>query len=60
MPSILSQVCFFLFTIFDGIFVGCAVNTEALAAVNVAFPFAMVTSALFSLISIGGGVTPTV
>lgn len=56
VPAILSQVCFFLFTIFDGVFVGNGVNTEALAAVNVAFPFVMLTNALFSLISIGGGV----
>ncbi len=53
-PAVLSQVCFFLFTIFDGIFVGNGVNTEALAAVNMAFPFVMVANALFSLISIGG------
>ncbi len=53
-PAVLSQVCFFLFTIFDGIFVGNGVNTEALAAVNMAFPFVMVANALFSLVSIGG------
>ncbi len=43
-----------MFTIFDGIFVGNGVNTEALAAVNMAFPFVMVANALFSLVSIGG------
>jgi len=60
IPSILSQVCFFLFTIIDGIFVGNGISTEALAAVNMAFPFIMVTSAAVSLISIGGGVTSAI
>jgi len=53
-PTVLSQVCFFLFTIVDGIFVGRGVGTEALAAVNIAFPFVMLANALFLLVNIGG------
>jgi len=60
IPSILSQVCFFLFTIIDGIFVGNGISTEALAAVNMVFPFIMVISASISLISIGGCVTAAI
>lgn len=54
VPTVLSQVCFFLFTIVDGIFVGQGVGTEALAAVNIAFPFVMLANALFLLINVGG------
>lgn len=55
-PTVLSQVCFFMFTIIDGIFVGNGVGTEALAAVNMAFPFVMIISALVSMISLGGSI----
>lgn len=53
-PTVLSQICFFLFTIIDGIFVGRGVGTEALAAVNMAFPYVMLANALFLLINVGG------
>lgn len=53
-PTVLSQVCFFLFTIVDGIFVGRGESTEALAAINIVFPFVMLANALFSLINVGG------
>lgn len=54
VPTVLSQVCFFLFTIIDGIFVGRGVGTEALASVNMVFPYVMLVNALFLLINIGG------
>lgn len=54
VPTVLSQMCFFLFTIIDGIFVGRGVGTEALAAVNMAFPYVMLANALFLLINVGG------
>ncbi len=54
VPTVLSQACFFLFTIIDGIFVGRGVGTEALASVNMAFPFVMLVNALFLLINVGG------
>lgn len=54
LPTILSNVCFFLFTIIDGIFVGNGVGTNALGAVNIVFPFVMILDAVFALATIGG------
>lgn len=53
LPTMLSNVCFFLFTIVDGVFVGNGVGTNGLGAVNIAMPFTMVTGALFMMINIG-------
>ena len=41
-PSVIASVCFFLFTIIDGIFVGNGVGENALGAVNIVFPFIMI------------------
>lgn len=54
LPTMLSSVCMFLFTIVDGIFVGRGVGTDALGAVNIAFPAVMVVNALYMLTTIGG------
>lgn len=54
IPTMLSNVCFFLFTIVDGIFVGRGVGTDALGAVNIVMPFVMAVNAIFMLINIGG------
>ena len=54
IPTMLGSVCFFLFTIIDGIFVGHGVGTDALGAVNLIMPFVMVVNALFMLATIGG------
>ena len=54
VPSVLGQVCYFLFVIVDGIFVGRGIGSEALAAVNIAFPYIFVANALYMLINIGG------
>ena len=54
IPTVLSCVSYFLFTIIDGIFVGHGVGTNALGAVNIAFPFVMVVGAIFMLTTIGG------
>lgn len=54
IPTMLSNVCFFLFTIVDGIFVGQGVGTNALGAVNIVMPFVMAVNAVFMLINIGG------
>ncbi len=54
LPTILSNVCFFLFTIIDGIFVGRGVGTDALGAVNMIFPYIMLLDALYALSTIGG------
>ena len=54
IPTVLSFVSYFLFTIIDGIFVGQGVGTNALGAVNIAFPFIMIVCAVFMLTTIGG------
>ncbi len=54
IPTVLSCVSYFLFTVIDGIFVGQGVGTNALGAVNIAFPFVMVVCAAFMLTTIGG------
>lgn len=54
VPTMLSNLCFFLFTVIDGIFVGQGVGTNGLGAVNLVMPFTMIVGALFMLINIGG------
>lgn len=54
LPTIIGQICFFLFTIIDGIFVGNGIGEDALGAVNIVFPFIMVINAIYMLIIIGG------
>ena len=54
VPTILSTVSVFLYSIVDGILVGRGVGSDALGAVNLAFPFVMVYMALTMLTIIGG------
>lgn len=54
VPTTLSNVCFFLFTVVDGIFVGQGVGTNGLGAVNLVMPFTQLVGALYMLINIGG------
>jgi len=54
VPTMMSSICFFLFTVIDGIFVGRGVGIDALGAVNIVFPFVMVVNALSMMINIGG------
>lgn len=54
IPAIIGQVCFFLFTIVDGIFVGRGVGDTALGAINIVMPFVMVVNAVYLLVTIGG------
>ncbi len=54
IPSMISNAAFFLLTIVDGIFVGNGVGTDALGAVNVAYPFVMIVGAVAALFTIGG------
>lgn len=53
-PAMLSNVCYFMFTMVDGIFVGNGAGTNALGAVNLVLPMVMITSAVYQLIYIGG------
>lgn len=54
VPTMLSGICFFLFSVIDGIFVGQGIGTNALGAVNIAFPFIMVIGAVSMMLNIGG------
>lgn len=54
VPSVLSVISIFLCTIVDGIFVGRGVGTDALGAVNIAFPYVIFFMALVMLCVIGG------
>jgi putative MATE family efflux protein len=54
VPMILSSICFFLYTIVDGIFIGHGVGVNGVGAVNMAIPFVMIVNALFMLTSVGG------
>ena len=40
-PSVVSVIAIFLCTVIDGIFVGRGVSTDALGAINIAYPFIM-------------------
>lgn len=54
IPSVLTNTCYFLFTVVDGIFVGRGVGSDALGAVNIAAPLVMIANAINMLTSIGG------
>lgn len=53
-PAVLTNVCSFLFSVVDGLFVGNGVGTDALAAVNSCVPFVTISIALNMMASIGG------
>ncbi len=55
VPSMMSNLCFFLFTVIDGIFVGQGVGTNAVGAVNLILPFLTGSFALFTMAAVGGG-----
>lgn len=54
LPSVCGQLCIFLFTIVDGIFVGRGVGETALGAVNIILPFILILNALYMLTAVGG------
>ncbi|MDO5426161.1 MAG: MATE family efflux transporter [Eubacteriales bacterium] len=54
IPSMISNVAFFILTIVDGMFVGNGIGTDALGAVNLAMPFVMLVGAVSALFAIGG------
>ena len=54
LPAMLSHVCFSLFSIVDGVFVGNGVGTNALGAIGLVMPFVNAISALMMLINVGG------
>ena len=56
IPAMLTNACYFLFVIVDGLFVGNGVGDTALGAVNIALPFTNVVFAIGMLTSSGGAV----
>ncbi len=54
IPSVIGMVVQSLYIILDGIVVGQGLGEAALGAINIAFPFGMLTVALSMLIGIGG------
>lgn len=54
IPSIVSNIAFFILAIVDGMFVGNGVGTDALGAINMAMPFIMLAGALSALFAVGG------
>ncbi len=54
IPSLISNAAYYVLTIVDGMFVGNGVGTDALGAVNIAFPFVMIVGAIAALFTIGG------
>ena len=50
-PSVVSVIAIFLCTVIDGIFVGRGVSTDALGAINIAYPlFVVLSYLLFCLV----------
>lgn len=54
LPAMLSHVCFSLFSIVDGIFVGNGVGTNALGAIGLVMPFVNAIIAIMMLFNVGG------
>ena len=60
VPSMLSNLCIFLFTVIDGIFVGNGVSTDGLGAVNLDLPAETMIYAVFLVTSVGGSATAAI
>jgi Na+-driven multidrug efflux pump len=54
IPAVAGMCSTFLYIVVDGIFVGQGIGMDALGAVNIALPFILLTSALCTLMTIGG------
>lgn len=55
LPSISAMVVSCTYNVVDGMFVGQGVGESALAAVNLTVPFTEITTALASMLTVGGG-----
>lgn len=55
LPSISAMVVSCTYNVIDGMFVGQGVGDSALAAVNLTVPFTEITTALVSMLTVGGG-----
>lgn len=54
MPSIVGMIFMSLYTIVDGIFVARIIGTEAISAVNIVIPYAMITCGIGVMLGTGG------
>ena len=53
LPAMLSHVCFSLFSIVDGVFVGNGVGTNAIGTIGLVIPFVNAICAIMMLINVG-------
>ena len=56
IPSMLAMLLSGFYSIIDGLFVGNAVGSEALAAINIAYPIQVVLNATAIGVGIGGAI----
>ena len=59
-PTLLGMVSAALFTVVDGIFVGQGIGSDALAAVNITAPLAMITAGIGLMFGMGGGILASI
>ena len=53
LPAMLSHICFSLFSIVDGVFIGNSIGTNALGAIGLVMPFVNAIVAIMMLINVG-------
>lgn len=59
-PTLLGMVSAALFTVIDGIFVGRGIGSDALAAVNITAPLAMISAGIGLMFGMGGGILASI
>lgn len=59
-PTLLGMVSAALFTVVDGIFVGRGIGSDAMAAVNIAAPLAMISAGIGLMFGMGGGILASI
>lgn len=59
-PTLLGMVSSALFTVIDGIFVGRGIGSDAMAAVNITAPLAMITAGVGLMFGMGGGILASI
>ncbi|MDH6303722.1 putative MATE family efflux protein [Parabacteroides sp. PF5-5] len=59
-PALLGMISAALFTVVDGIFVGRGIGSDALAAVNIAAPIAMISAGIGLMFGMGGGILSSI
>lgn len=59
-PTLLGMVSSALFTVVDGIFVGRGIGSDAMAAVNITAPLAMISAGVGLMFGMGGGILASI